>query len=74
MADKRNRIAHDPWFYSYDSGQHYRLHKTAHGTLDFSYKPVSTDEVRAIEKEFTDLTARFREVKSAMLRDFYSSP
>jgi hypothetical protein len=39
LAEKRNRVAHDPWYYGFDSKNHYRLQVTAKSTLDFAYKP-----------------------------------
>ena len=74
IAQKRNRIAHDPWFYGRESDKHYRLHKTAKGKLDFKFKAVDEEELKAIESEFLDLTVRFQEVKHAMLLDFYALP
>lgn len=73
-AQKRNRIAHDPWFYGYESHQHYRLHKTARATLDFKLKQVPIEELTALEKEFTDLTHRFNEVRSEMMDEFLRLP
>jgi hypothetical protein len=74
IANKRNRIAHDPWFYGHESQKHYRLNKTAKGKLDFAYKAVTEEELKAIETEFIDITARFHNVKHAMLQEFYASP
>ena len=74
IADKRNRMAHDPWFFGHETRKHYRLEKTAKSKLDLTYKPVTEEDLKAIESEFLDLTVKFQEAKRAMLHDFYSLP
>jgi hypothetical protein len=74
IAEKRNRIAHDPWFYGYESQQHYRMHKTAKAVLEFKLKPVSLEELKAIEQEFVDLTHKFNEARSAITKEFLRLP
>lgn len=68
---KRNRLAHDCWFHGMESGQHYRLNKTAKRSLDFGYKCVSEEDVKAIEAEFAELVTEFRSLRTRILTIFY---
>lgn len=73
-ADLRNRIVHDPWGSTFKSKKHYRLQKTAKATLDYSYKPVSEEDINKIEKTIESLIEEFRLVRTEILHAFWSSP
>ncbi len=62
IADKRNRVAHDPWFMAYKSKNHYRLQKTAKGRLEYVYKIVTEDELVKIRDEAEALTLEFEDI------------
>lgn len=69
LGERRNRVAHDPWLTSWDPrnaksgpGQTYRLQKTARAKLDYDYKPIALEELKALKadieaaiQEFNDL-------------------
>lgn len=64
LAERRNRIAHDPWLSSWAiKGAHasttYRLQKTARSKLDFNYKPVTLEELKELRQQIEDATKRF---------------
>ena len=53
LAEKRNRVAHDPWLANWDLkatpinvDKTYRLHKTARGKLEYVLKPTTLDELK----------------------------
>lgn len=72
LAEKRNRLAHDPWYYGFDGKGHYRLQVTARSTLDFSYKPVTEEDILKIEKEIEALAGTFQDLRTAVLDDYYA--
>jgi hypothetical protein len=64
LAERRNRIAHDPWRSSWalkgaKASKTYRLHKTARSKLDFTYKPVTLDELRTLRKDIEETIKQF---------------
>jgi hypothetical protein len=65
LAERRNRIAHDPWLSSWvlkgpaKASKTYRLHKTARSKLDFNYKPVTLDELKELRTEIEEAFKRF---------------
>lgn len=65
LAERRNRVAHDPWLSSWvikgpaKASKTYRLHKTARSKLDFNYKPVTLDELKELRKEIEEAFNRF---------------
>lgn len=69
LADRRNRVVHDPWMTSVDykkpAGQHtgktYRLQKTARSKLEYAYKPISLDELKALKDEIVAAISAFSE-------------
>jgi hypothetical protein len=70
LADRRNRVAHDPWLTSLDlkdiggpHGQTYRLQKTARSKLEYDYKPITLDELRTLKEEITDAIDKFGKIK-----------
>ncbi len=73
-AQSRNRIVHDPWFFGSESRIHYRLQKTAKSRLDFSFKPVSIEHLKTLEREFVALTHSFDAWRHEVLQEFYALP
>ena len=73
MADRRNRIVHDPWYSGYPSNKHYRLQKTAKARLDFAYKPMPLDELTKFHTEIADLSEEFSKCRSEVLHTFWNS-
>jgi hypothetical protein len=64
LAERRNRIVHDPWLSSWAikggrSSKTYRLHKTARSKLDFDYKPVTLEQLKALRKEIDETIKQF---------------
>jgi hypothetical protein len=59
IAEKRNRVAHDPWFMAYKSKNHYRLQKTAKGRLEYVYKIVPEAELMQIRNDAEALSVEF---------------
>jgi hypothetical protein len=47
LAEKRNRLVHDPWFYGYQTKENYRLEKTARAKLIHRYEHVTEEEIKA---------------------------
>jgi hypothetical protein len=74
LADRRNRIAHDPWFFGFETKKLYRLQKTARAKLEFNYKYVTEDELNELEAEIVSTMDRFRDLRAQILREFYSLP
>jgi hypothetical protein len=79
IADRRNRVAHDPWLAAYDDKlekpkEVYRLQKTARGHLQHLYKSVSLDELRNLKNEIETAISRFGDLKHMIFRILYSSP
>ena len=74
LAMKRHRLVHDPWSYAHRLKKLYRLEKTAKAKLVHDYKPVTEEELKAIEAEIKRETDRFRELRSEILHAFWSSP
>jgi hypothetical protein len=74
LADRRNRIAHDPWFFGFETKKLYRLQKTARAKLEFNYKYVAEDELNELEAEIVSTMDRFRDLRAQILREFYSLP
>jgi hypothetical protein len=71
LAEKRNRVAHDPWHYGFDSKSHYRLQITAKSTLDFTYKPMTEDDIKNIVAEIESLREQFQGLRDAALKEYY---
>ena len=65
LADRRNRVAHDPWLSSMSSKDQptktYRLQKTARAKLDYDYKPIELDELKTLRTEIEDAIKEFGE-------------
>jgi hypothetical protein len=74
LAEQRNRLAHDPWFYGFDTQETYRLQKTARATLIHRYELVSVEDIQKIERDTGKLISEFRKVRSDVLHAFWSSP
>ena len=74
LSPKRNRLAHDPWFFAHQTKKLYRLEKTARAKLVHNYTPVTEGELKAYEDEIIDVTSRFRDLRSEILQAFWSSP
>lgn len=72
LAERRNRIAHDPWYYGFDSKNHYRLQITARSTLDFAYKPTTEEDLLKIEREIQALAEHFSKLRSDVMDEFYA--
>jgi hypothetical protein len=69
LADRRNRVAHDPWLSAYgkglkELGKVYRLQKTARSKLDYSYKLIALGELEALTKEIEEAYLAFSELYS----------
>jgi hypothetical protein len=57
LAERRNRVAHDPWFANWDfkstparQTATYRLHKTARSKLEYTLKPIEMEELKALSE------------------------
>lgn len=79
IADKRNRVAHDPWMSAYGDNlkpleKMYRLQKTARAKLEHEYKHVPLDELKALRKEIETALAQFNDLRSEVLQTFWSLP
>lgn len=64
LAEQRNRVVHDPWLSSWAvkgarSSKTYRLHKTARSKLDFSYKPVTLEELKSLREKIEEAIKQF---------------
>lgn len=70
LADRRNRVVHDPWLTSVDyinptghsTGKTYRLQKTARARLEYAYKPISVEELKALKDEIIAALGEFSEI------------
>lgn len=70
LADRRNRVVHDPWLTSVDftkptghsTGKTYRLQKTARARLEYAYKPISIEELKTLKDEIVAASEAFGEV------------
>jgi hypothetical protein len=74
LGNRRHRLAHDPWFYAYETAKSYRLEKTAKGGLVHAYKPVTEEEIDAFKDEIKAVEKTFRDLRSEMLDAFRSEP
>ena len=79
LADRRNRVAHDPWLSAYgagmkDSGKVYRLQKTARARLDYSYKLIALGDLRALTKEIEGAYLAFSELYAEICQLPWSLP
>lgn len=71
LAERRNRVAHDPWLTSYNyknlgperQGKTYRLQKTARSKLEYDYKPITVEELTRLKEEILEAIDKFREIK-----------
>jgi hypothetical protein len=72
LAEKRNRVVHDPWSYGYRSKKHYRLEVTARSKLEHRYLHVSTEDMDKITDEIKKASEWFGEIRSQILEKFYS--
>jgi hypothetical protein len=65
IADRRNRVAHNPWLSSMSSKDQptktYRLQKTARAKLDYDYKPIELDDLKALRTEIEGAIKEFGE-------------
>jgi len=70
LADRRNRVAHDPWLSAYgtgmkDLGKVYRLQKkTAKARLDYGYKLIAIKDLEALTNEIEEAYLAFSELYS----------
>jgi hypothetical protein len=69
LAERRNRVAHDPWLAHVDIESKpirvdatYRLHKTARAKLDYTLKPIAISELKALSEELDKTVADFSEL------------
>lgn len=74
LGNRRHRLAHDPWFYAYETAKSYRLEKTAKGGLVHAYKPVSEEEIDSFKDEIKAVEKTFRDLCSEILDAFRSQP
>jgi hypothetical protein len=79
LADRRNRVAHDPWLGSYDDEMRnlqnmYRLQRTARGKLDHEYKMVPIEELQGLKKEIEEAHRHFRDLAYEILQTFWNLP
>ncbi len=68
IADRRNRVAHNPWHRSLSTRQLCRQQKTAKARLDHSYKPVTEAELTASVQDIEAADTQFRVVRDEILR------
>jgi len=59
LADRRNRIAHDPWLQDIETSEHYRFEVTARSRLIYEPKPETLEALKALEDEIRELDKRF---------------
>jgi hypothetical protein len=62
LQDRRNRITHDPWSLDLATSMPHRFEVSARKTLNFEYKPVSTNDVLNIVDEISKLISEFNEL------------
>lgn len=74
LAEKRNRLVHDPWFYGYYTKENYRLQRTAKATLVHRYELVTAKEIEEIQGQIEKLLNDFRDVRTDVLHAFWSLP
>jgi len=74
LGNRRHRLAHDPWFFAYETSKHYRLEKTAKGGLVHAYKAVTMEELIAFKDEIKAVEKSFRDLRSEILEVFRSQP
>jgi hypothetical protein len=72
LAQKRNRLVHDPWFYGWDTKASYRLQKTAKAKLIYRYDAVTKDEIKDIENAIETLHREFLDIRTEILHAFWS--
>ena len=59
IANKRNRIVHDPWMMGTESQQYYRLEITAARTFVFEHKIENKSDIDRVTTEIKALQTRF---------------
>lgn len=59
LAEKRNRIVHDPWMINVTKHTAGKMRITAKKTLHFAYVPVTPSEVESLLNEINAHTSRF---------------
>jgi hypothetical protein len=59
LAERRNRVVHDPWQHGGSLGTPHRVEASARKKLVFKSVPMPTDEVVALVDEIWNLTDRF---------------
>lgn len=59
VAEKRNRVVHDPYYVDVNSGQVSQFEVTAQKKLAYGYKPTSLPELEKTLKEIRDHHDRF---------------
>jgi hypothetical protein len=74
LGNRRHRLAHDPWFYAYETAKSYRLEKTAKGGLVHAYKAVTAEEITVFRDEISVVEKTFRDLRSEILHVFRSQP
>jgi hypothetical protein len=63
LADRRNRIAHDPWLQDIETSEHYRFEVTARSRLVYEPKPETLDELNALEEDIRQLDRGFMSLR-----------
>ncbi len=66
LAERRNRVAHDPWLANWDFQAKpmrptatYRLHKTARSKLEYTLKPIELSELQSLKDEIEKILTDF---------------
>jgi hypothetical protein len=67
LAERRNRIAHDPWLQDIETSEHYRFEVTARSRLVYEPKPAKLDELKALEEEIRELDRRFLVIRVGVM-------
>ena len=72
LANRRHRLAHDPWYSAFISKVIYRLEKTAKAKLIHGYKSVTLEELEKFQSDIRKSSELFRSIRSDILNDFWS--
>jgi hypothetical protein len=62
IANKRNRIVHDPWAAEFPTGTPHHFQITADRNLVFGYKPMETSSVNEVVDEIAEFINRLTEI------------
>jgi hypothetical protein len=77
LADKRNRIVHDPLYWDWTvvgttAAAQFRV--TTKGKPDFGFRPITAEYADGVVQEIEQHTVRFRQIQKMLYEELGSSP